>query len=100
MTSLQAQGTSDPSVYAAVLALLDRCLERVPGAPPQGAPASADSLKLFRWLLEFVVHPNPKVRARGQAACTSALEQSPGLSGAAARFVEARLAAAALKDVQ
>ena len=30
MTSLQAQNASDPSVYAAVLALLDRCLERVP----------------------------------------------------------------------
>ena len=76
------------------------CVLRLLGAQPAGSAATPDAVKLFRWLLEFVVHPNPKVRARGQQACLSALEQMPSLSSTAAQFVERRLAAAALKDVQ
>ena len=140
MTSLEAQGDTDPAVYAGIMTLLERALAHVPRAvllskgpriasalvgvanrhaehapvlrgalscvlrllasQPAGAPITADTLKLFRWLLEFVVHPSPKVRSRGQQACTSAIEHTPALSDAAARFVEERLAAAALRDVQ
>ena len=76
------------------------CVLRIFAAQPPGAAASSDSLKLFHWLLTFVIHTNPKVRARGQQACCSALEQCPALSDAAARFVEQQLATAGLKDVQ
>eukprot|EP00325_Prymnesiales_sp_UTEX-LB-985_P004718 CAMPEP_0174706714 /NCGR_PEP_ID=MMETSP1094-20130205/9460_1 /TAXON_ID=156173 /ORGANISM="Chrysochromulina brevifilum, Strain UTEX LB 985" /LENGTH=156 /DNA_ID=CAMNT_0015905017 /DNA_START=33 /DNA_END=499 /DNA_ORIENTATION=+ len=52
--------------HAPVLRGALSCVLSVLTAQPAGAPASADMLKLFRWLLEFVVHPSPKVRARGQ----------------------------------
>ena len=140
MTTLEAQGDTDPAVYAGIMTLLDRALAHVPRAvllsqgpriasalvgvanrhaehalvlrgalscvlrllvaQPAGAPITADTLKLFRWLLEFVVHPSPLVRSRGQQVCTSAIERTPALSDAAARFVEECLTAAVLRDVE
>ena len=60
-----------------------------------------DTLKLFNWMLAFVVHPSPQVRGKGQTTCRAALEQRPALSDTASRFVDAQLgAAAARKDVE
>ena len=36
-----------------------------------------DTLKLFNWMLAFVVHPSPQVRGKGQTTCRAALEQRP-----------------------
>jgi ribosomal RNA-processing protein 12 len=68
--------------------------------PSAGARLPSDSLKLFNWLLAFVVHIEPQVRARGHQVCCSALDQCAALSPTAAQFVEGQLAAAAMKDVQ
>ena len=79
--------------HAPVLRGALTCVLHVLGAHSGGGPPTADVLK-------FIVHPNPKVRARGHVACVAALESCPKLSEAAAKFVEERLTAAALKDVQ
>ena len=77
------------------------CASRLLAAAPTSAPASENSIKLFHWMLAFVVHPNPQVRSRGQQACRTALERCAALSDTAGRFADAQLtAAAARKDVQ
>lgn len=85
-------------VLAAALACAARLLT-VAATPPQAL--GQDALKLFQWMLAFVVHPSAQVRGKGQYVCRTALEECPALSEGAARFIDAQLAAAASrKDVQ
>ncbi len=99
LVSVASQHAEHPPVLKGVLDCVVHVLGVLGGASSGAAP-TADALKLFRWLLEFVTHPSPKVRARGQRACCAALEASRALSAAASRFVETRLASAVAKDVQ
>ena len=59
-----------------------------------------DAPRLFQWMLEHVQHSNPKVRHRAHQLCVEAIGAAAPLSGAVVRFVEGRLGAPLLKDVQ
>ena len=61
------------SEHAPVLRGALSCVLRLLDAHPEGAAPTADTLKLFRWLLEFVVHPSPKVRSRAPPGAVSAV---------------------------
>ena len=105
--------SNENSDQAAVLRPALLCVKRLLIARPNGATSTAaakrgnvpgDVLKLFRWVIQFVRHQNPKVRQRGQAVCIELLHSEAlpvgWLSPAVARFAEQKLGAITLSEAQ
>ena len=109
IVSVANMHADQPTVVRPALSCARRLLMNI-------APRSADAGKLWRWLLEFTTHSQPKVRQRGQATATEVLREAGAaaegapasaaatrfahLSSLAAKHIEARLTTPSLKDVQ